>query len=84
MPTSTRWAIANLPKIFKKDVHPAGGQSRPPLQSVRAVKFFVGADDSVGPKKCCEFAEDSRKNGAICTGRCGHRPLQSAAQIFGC
>ena len=28
------------------------------------------------PKKYNEFAENSRKTGAICAGRCRHRPLQ--------
>ena len=61
-------------------MHPAGGQSRPPLQSAVRRKRLVGADDSVGPEKYYEFAEDYRKNGAICAGRCGHRPLQIRKQ----
>ena len=54
----------NSPKIPVKSVHPAGGQSRPPLQRVRRV--VVGADDSVGPLRSYKFAVDSRKNGAFC------------------
>ena len=49
MPASTRWAVANSPKSFEKPVHPAGGQSRPPLQGYVGISLGVGADDSVGP-----------------------------------
>ena len=56
------------PRVFVKSVHPAGGQSRPPLQGVR--RGVVGADDSVGPLESYEFAEDFRENGASCVGRC--------------
>ena len=49
--------------MFAKPVHPAGGQSRPPLQGVQRV--VVGADDSVGPLGSYEFAKDYRKIGAF-------------------
>ena len=49
MPASTRWAVANSPKSFEKPVHPAGGQSRPPLQGYVRISLGVGADDSVSP-----------------------------------
>ena len=58
----------------KKDVRPAGGQSRPPLQGRAGA--VVGADDSVGPMRSYEFAEEFRKKQYILPGRCGHRPLQ--------
>ena len=48
MPASSRWEAANSPKSSVKTVHPAGGQSRPPLQG--EWRLAVGADDSVGPK----------------------------------
>ena len=69
MRTSPRWAAVNSPKIPVKSVHPAGGQSRPPLQRVRRV--VVGADDSVGPLRSYKFAVDSRKNGAFCRADVG-------------
>ena len=69
MRTSPRWAAVNSPKIPVKSVHPAGGQSRPPLQRVRRV--VVGADDSVGPLRSYKFAVDSCKNGAFCRADVG-------------
>ena len=68
MPTSARWEVTNLPKIFIKTVRSAGGQSRPPLQG--ELRLVVGADDSVGPLGSHEFAEDSRKVRCILPGRC--------------
>mgnify|MGYP000269027136 CR=1 FL=1 len=64
----------NSPKIPVKSVHPAGGQSRPPLQRVRRV--VVGADDSVGPLRSYKFAVDSRKNGAFCRADVGIGPYK--------
>ena len=72
MPTSARWEAANLPQISVKPVHSAGGQSRPPLQE-RAGGRRRGRR-LCRPKKYNEFAENSRKTGAICAGRGWHRP----------
>ena len=81
MPTSARWEAANLPRITGKSVHPAGGQSRPPLQRAGCRKRFVGADDSVGPLGRCESAEEFRIKQCILPGRCGHRPLHWCVRI---
>ena len=72
MPASSRWEAANSPKSSVKTVHPAGGQSRPPLQG--ELRLVVGADDSVGPLGSCEFAEQFCKKqvqtaGSMCTGK---------------
>ena len=56
----------NSPKIPVKSVHPAGGQSRPPLRDTRRCSLAVGADDSVGPMRSYGFAEDFSKTGASC------------------
>ena len=71
----------NSPKIPVKSVHPAGGQSRPPLQRVRRV--VVGADDSVGPLGSCEFAEDFRKIGASCRADVGIGPYNGHGSAQG-
>ena len=34
----------------------------------------VGADAHIGPLESCEFAEDSRKNGAFCRADVGIGP----------
>ena len=49
---------------IQKPVHPAGGQSRPPLRITEALKFRRRGRRLCRPEKCNEFAENSRKNGA--------------------
>ena len=36
----------------------------------------VGADAHIGPLESCEFAEDSRKNGAFCRADVGIGPYK--------
>ena len=45
--------------------------------------YPVGADDSVRPQDI-SFYENPRRIRNLSLGRCGHRPLQGAAQICNC
>ena len=82
MPTSARWEAANSPEIPVKSVYSAGGQSRPPLRSTGGSETLLQGSTTLSARLgSCEFAEEFCKNGLFCAGRCGHRPLQSNAQM---
>ena len=42
-----------------------------PMGNRKFVPHPVGADAHIGPLESCEFAEDSRKNGAFCRADVG-------------
>ena len=51
MPTSARWAAANLPKISEKTVHPAGAMwASPPTTG--ACKFALHIHKNILPSHC--------------------------------
>ena len=45
-----------------------------PMGNRKFVPHPVGADAHIGPLESCEFAEDSRKNGAFCRADVGIGP----------
>ena len=51
MPTSARWAAANLPKISEKTVHPAGAMWASPL-TTGACKFALHIHKNILPSHC--------------------------------
>ena len=85
--TSARWEVTNSPKIPVKSVHPAGGQSRPPLQStgdrrlsVRNSRVSQSKGSWAGARLCTGPAQasrhDPRRSGWSCCLYPGENALQ--------
>ena len=53
-----------------------------PLERFKFVQHSVGADAHIGPLGSCEFAEDSRKNGAFRRADVGIGPYSKAGSCI--